>query len=105
MPQIGEIRSASELGYNGRERYIWWPCHLCHYSRWTEMRDGRPRYLHCHSCANKLKAKGETTSPHYWLIKCGENVGHCYCGATKDFGALLAAEERKISKRSRSRRW
>lgn len=60
MPRIGEIRRARELGYKGRDFFIWLACPQCGKERWIPKRKG---IRLCHSCSGK-KILSKTTKEH-----------------------------------------
>jgi len=55
MPEIGEVRKGSELGYLGRcnGRWIWVACIDCGKERWVPRnpKTGNPENLRCFKCA------------------------------------------------------
>lgn len=58
MPQIGEIRKASELGYKAPKGHsappkIWHACIDCGKERWVSLREGKPVSNRCLSCSKK----------------------------------------------------
>ena len=53
MLQLGETRSAKELGYKTTARYIWAACIDCGKERWTQFVHGQPSRKRCNSCAHK----------------------------------------------------
>jgi len=50
MPRIGEIRRARELGYKGRDFFIWVACPQCGKERWITKRKG---VRLCHACSGR----------------------------------------------------
>ncbi len=52
--QIGDIKSAKEIGVKGRAKYIWWPCPICQRPKWGQYIAGESRYPRCMSCARKM---------------------------------------------------
>lgn len=50
MPRIGEVKRARELGYKGRDFFIWVACPQCGKERWIPKRKGVKL---CHSCTGK----------------------------------------------------
>lgn len=53
MPQLGEVRKGTEIGYKRKyENYIWHACVNCGKERWVILRNGRPSSLGCRSCAH-----------------------------------------------------
>lgn len=53
MPQLGEIRSAKELGRKSGQKFIWAACIGCGKERWAQNIRGIPRKAKCHVCASK----------------------------------------------------
>ena len=53
MPQIGEIKRPSEIGYRGTSNYIWARCTNCGKERWVKCYKGTPTFLRCRACGNK----------------------------------------------------
>ena len=51
MPQIGEVRKDSELGFKGTGKRIWVACTDCGQERWVSLRHGKPMSMLCRSCA------------------------------------------------------
>lgn len=68
MPEIGEIRSARDLGYKDSHKFIWHACLDCGRESWVAFRHGLPRSQRCKSCApkhlasNPWRARGERHS-------------------------------------------
>ena len=54
---LGTIKTGIEIGYNDVRakytKYIWSACIGCGKERWVALRNGQPRSLRCHSCADK----------------------------------------------------
>lgn len=80
MPQIGETRTARELGYKGTTRRIWHACIDCGKERWVVFIKGQPKLLRCPRCVDKLRGQhrekhhewkgGRTIQPNgYILVK------------------------------------
>lgn len=57
MPELGEIKRASELGYAGRSLFIYDACSGCGRTRWQYLRLKGTR---CASCAAQLRARRQT---------------------------------------------
>ena len=55
--KLGEIKGSEELGYRGRNKYIWHACVDCGRERWVIMDKGQPKYLKCIFCSNKVNTK------------------------------------------------
>jgi len=63
MPEIGEIKTSSEIGRKGTQKHIWQACVGCGKERWVLLVKGNPINLRCLSCAGKLY-RGERN--HNW---------------------------------------
>jgi len=51
-PQIGEVRSAKEIGKVGRNKHVWVKCPTCNYARWVNYTVHRSSTLRlCRKCA------------------------------------------------------
>lgn len=57
MPEIGEIRRASEVGCKGSHNYIWHACENCGKEQWKRLRRGKPITILCPSCATTRKGE------------------------------------------------
>jgi len=55
MPELGEIKRGRDIGYKGRDSYIWTACVDCGKERWSQKRHSRPTVLICRSCNAKKK--------------------------------------------------
>ena len=69
MPEIGEVKKGSDIGFsnpNGNVKYIWATCIDCGNGRWVSLRSGKPKNQRCKSCANKLKPKGFGVNSTNW---------------------------------------
>lgn len=52
MPEIGEIRKGSEIGYkNKTNKFIWHTCEDCGKERWVVLVKGQPKKVKCLACA------------------------------------------------------
>ena len=55
MPQIGEIRQGSEIGYKKRwSKYVWQACNDCGKERWVRIEADKPTSYLCRVCGRKL---------------------------------------------------
>lgn len=58
MPELGEVKTATELGKirNCRDtnRYIWAACIDCGKKRWVMLLKGKPKNLRCYLCSLKI---------------------------------------------------
>lgn len=57
MPELGEIKKASELDRKDSARYIWATCVDCGKERWVTLAKDKPLSPRCHSCANSIIGK------------------------------------------------
>jgi hypothetical protein len=59
LPELGEIKSAGELGrsntYRNTYKYIWHACVNCGKARWVTIVGGKPESDRCFSCGNRCK--------------------------------------------------
>jgi len=55
MPELGEIKKGTEIGYMGHGKFIWAACEICKKERWVMLNKGVPIYRFCHSCFNSGK--------------------------------------------------
>jgi len=53
MPEIGEIRKGTEIGFKSQSKYIWNRCIDCGKERWVQTSKKGTRWLRCFSCAMK----------------------------------------------------
>jgi hypothetical protein len=53
MPEIGEIRKASEIGKLGWAKFTWLPCETCGAPRWVRILKGQPECRDCNICGTK----------------------------------------------------
>lgn len=51
MPEIGEIRKASEIGYSNTSPYIWAACERCGKERWVRFTSHKLNSHMCRACA------------------------------------------------------
>lgn len=66
-PEIGEIRSASQLGFKEKCRYIYHACVDCGKPRWVKFIKSQPDSLRCRNCNYKRNAvflKHQTGDKH-----------------------------------------
>ena len=65
MPNVGEIKSARELGKTDTYKYIWAACLNCGKERWVLLRKGKPQSIRCRSCKDPSKiSRGD--NHHSW---------------------------------------
>ena len=78
MPQLGEIRTAKELGYKGWVKRIWSACEQCGKQRWVILkRDGTPKFRTCRRCCGGL-VWGRASREKHGLWKGGRFVQQGY---------------------------
>ena len=51
MPEIGEIKKGTEIGYKSSHKLIWHACVTCGKKRWVELSHNLPARLRCRKCA------------------------------------------------------
>lgn len=66
MPQLNEIKSAKQLGYQGYAKYIWVACIDCGKERWVHLSKGQPESPRCKSCVNKLRSYPTGATHQCW---------------------------------------
>ena len=56
MPQLGDIKTAREIGYKTypSNKYIWHACIDCGKERWVPFVKSKPQNLRCHPCGGKV---------------------------------------------------
>ncbi len=57
MPQLGEIRQGSVLGYKTLAKRIWHACEICGKERWVLFIKGKPENRCCANCSRKMAAQ------------------------------------------------
>lgn len=62
MPELGEIRRGTEIGYKSSDKCIWAACEKCGKQRWVHIKRGEPESKMCFQCANKDIRRGEKLS-------------------------------------------
>lgn len=96
MPEIGEIRGASEIGFQSKkwwQKYIYHACTDCGRERWVQIHGGEPRNLRCRSCS-----KAGANHPQYG--KFGEDAAHWkggYINCNGYFVTLMPEHPRSMS--------
>lgn len=66
MPNIGDIKSAKELGYKDTHKWIYQSCSVCGTERWVQMVKGLPAYDKCITCSNNNKSRRDSIR-NTWL--------------------------------------
>ena len=61
MFQVGDIKSAKDIGRNGYEKFIWVKCLDCGKEKWVNRRKGVAIRYKCGSCSHKGKIISEST--------------------------------------------
>lgn len=86
--QLGEIRTAKELGLNYTNRLVWAACPKCGKERWTKLRPSNDHLtLLCRSCASKRN--WQSGSIKRWSVA-RENNPMWKGGRIKDGGGYIA---------------
>lgn len=62
MPEVGEIRVASEIGKHYSDKYIWQNCPECNTPRWVSL-ENSPRNSLCMKC-HKERASSKIYKPY-----------------------------------------
>lgn len=82
MPDIGEIRTAEELGYHFKGakyiKYIYTTCEMCDRKRWSQLKKGQPAEKRCHACINrkvKLVHKGTLEKSEIGDVRRAKEIG------------------------------
>src|SRR3990172_1883071 len=75
MPmKIGDVKSASELGYRGHSPYRYSVCQVCGKERWVRLQDyDRGRSLVCRSCGYPSSNMHQVVKLLKWHIRELEN--------------------------------
>lgn len=61
MPELGEVRTAKELGLPGANRRVYRVCVVCGEGGYARMRHGQPKSLMCIKCVNVGRTQSEET--------------------------------------------
>jgi len=62
MPNEGDIKKGTEIGYKWPNRYIWHACEVCGKERWVILRHGKSESSMCQRCGIRTKrARGENS--------------------------------------------
>lgn len=55
-PEIGDVRSAKQIGKNGSDTFMWHACERCGVTRWASVRDlHRRESKYCRRCATRIR--------------------------------------------------
>ena len=57
MPELGEIRKGTEVGYKNNTKVCWVACPDCGKQRWVVLYKGQPIFTHCNICAGKIRGR------------------------------------------------
>lgn len=76
MPKIGDIIQDTELGMKATNSHIWHACVDCGKERWVPIRNGKPLYLRCRTCANKCRMYIGDQHPRWKDGKCHRPDGY-----------------------------
>jgi len=74
MPEIGEIRKGTELGYKARYYFIWQACAGCGKEHWVKIRKGIPvstRCIHCAGIYRRGNRNGRRREKERWQDRYG----------------------------------
>uniref|UniRef100_A0A6M3L7L0 Putative HNH endonuclease n=1 Tax=viral metagenome TaxID=1070528 RepID=A0A6M3L7L0_9ZZZZ len=52
MPNVGDIKSAKELGYRDTHRWVYQACEVCGDLRWVQLVRNKSKYTKCIKCSN-----------------------------------------------------
>jgi len=55
MPNVGEIKKGTEVGYKSQSKHIWVACEVCGKYRWVPFIKAEPIYKLCCSCDSKKR--------------------------------------------------
>lgn len=59
MPDIGDIKKGTDVGFKSVNKYIWSACISCNRERWVKLRYGKPVSPRCHCCSCRRTFGGE----------------------------------------------
>jgi len=81
MPQLGDIRKGTEIGYRTACKRIWQACLDCGKERWVELANNKPRRLRCKTCwgniaKKNLKPNVKGGNPRHWKGGTRKNDGY-----------------------------
>lgn len=79
MPQLGEIKKGTEVGYKHPAKHIWKACPECGKKRWVRIVKGIPQAKLCHQCNSERGEYVRGHKNHNWK---GGNI-HCSNGYIK----------------------
>jgi len=75
MPEIGDIKRGTEIGFKWPNRYIWHACEVCGKERWVILRHGKPGSSMCLRCGIRTKRAHGENSP---IWKGGQRIDRGY---------------------------
>lgn len=78
MPELGEVRSAKDLGKSYSGRYIWTACEGCGVARWVRCSHEARPYL-CMSCAVKGERHSRWSRVLHKCLTCGKEFSVKRC--------------------------
>jgi hypothetical protein len=79
MPEIGEIKTATELGRDGKGKYIWHPCETCGQARWVKVGNKdrlSPRCQRCYHLSTRKTTVFLDRYPIVGEIRKGRDIGY-----------------------------
>jgi len=59
MPELGDIRKGTEIGFKSSMKYIWHACLDCGKEQWIQLVHGAPASKRCKRCANRKSFSGK----------------------------------------------
>lgn len=84
MPEIGEIRKGTEIGFTTKGRRIWQACSVCGKERWVLLRHGGPTALRCLPCARRGQSPKGFKSPNWKGGRYENSRGYIYIRLSPD---------------------
>jgi len=81
MPEVGEIRKATEIGQHDPGKCIWHACIDCGKKRWVRLRKNKPVNLKCRicnggKCPNRMSKMPK--ADNHWNWQGGNQTAHGY---------------------------
>lgn len=96
MPEIGEVRKASEIGKGGKHLFIWRSCPDCGKESWVVSNSGRPVSLHCKPCGVKRGTRRGAESQSWKGGRRKQSDGYILLLLTPDNPYYLMASNRNM---------
>jgi hypothetical protein len=66
MPELGELRKGTEIGFKYERYMVWASCEECGKERWVQYVNKKPKASLCLRCSNKHKYKGSGVESPTW---------------------------------------